>query len=211
MPKMFILICLGIFSHPDGIKYLTVLSPQRFHGDLIPADIDGLAEGWETLKTSGRTIGEDAISEMAQTYGMLSGKWMMYPTRTSSDVFWSIIAPVVVNGNLTDSCVAAKISGPGTNRRSTLFIYMNEFTDFEKVVDLEHAIRALKFKSAMRFKADIYSQLGIYGPNCKDYNVCDRLYESCFTLSLVEEHKSEIFRPDQRESVLATWRSPPSF
>ena len=196
MSKIWCLHFSCAFSHPDGIKYLIVLSPERFHGDLAPADIVGLADGWETLKNSGRTIGEDVISEMAQTHRMLGGKWMMYPrTRTLSDMFWSVIAPAVVSGKLTESCVAAKISGPGTNRRSTLCVYMNDFTNFEKIKELERAIRALKFKCDMRFKADIYSQLGIYGPNCGDYNVHDRLYESHFVLSLEEEHRSMIIRP----------------
>ena len=55
---------------------------------------------------------------------------------------------------------------------------MNDFTNFEKIVELEQAIRDLKFKCELRFKADIYSQLGIYGPNCQDYNVHDILYRS---------------------------------
>ena len=96
----------------------------------------------------------------------------MYPRIRAAGVFWNIIAPAVVNGQLTDSCVAAKISGP-RDGRSTLSIYMNDFTDFEKIVALERAIRALKFKCDMRFKSDIHSQLAIYGPTCHDFNVRD--------------------------------------
>ena len=133
---------------------------------------------------------EDVISELARNYGLLGGKWMMYPRIRAAGVFWNIIAPAVVNGQLTDSCVAAKISGP-RDGRSTLSIYMNDFTDFEKIVALERAIRALKFKCDMCFKSDIHSQLAIYGATCHDFNVRDSLYESKFIL---RENRSEISR-----------------
>ena len=173
------------FSHPDGITDLIVLSPEWCHGNLPPADAMGLLERWEALNESGRTIDEGVIRRMARTHKVLGGKWMLYPrSLVAADVFWSIIAPAVVYGQLTTSCVGAKVMPRGLNNKTTICVYIKDFTEFEKVEELENAIRTLKFKCDMRFKADVYSKLGIFGTNCHDYNVCSHLYKSVFNLRL---------------------------
>ena len=169
------------FRHPEGIKYIIVLSPERCHGNLTPADPMGLLKAWEDFKLSGCTTNEDAIREMARTYNVFGGKWMLYPSSpVKADKFWSIIAPAVVNGELTTSCVGAKVMPLGYNNRPTVCVYMNDSTDIDKIEELERAIRVLKFRCLMYFKADVKSQLGIFGTNCHDYNVCCQSYRSRF-------------------------------
>ena len=181
----YILYILAYSRHPDAIRYISVLSPERFHGNLAPADTMGLLEGWSALKLSGRTIDEGVIREMAKTYNVLGGKWMLYPSSPDkSDVFWSIIAPAVVNGEISSSCVGAKIGVSTRYYRTTICVYTNDFTKDLNVKELEIAIRSLKFKCWMGFKPDIYSVLNIYGTNGHDYNVSSHLYKSVFDLRL---------------------------
>ena len=179
------LYIIAYFRHPDAIRYISVLSPEHFHCNLAPADTMGLLKGWEAVKLSGRTIDESVIREMARTYNVLGGKWMMYPSSLDkSDVFWNIIAPAVVNGEVSTSCVGAKVGVSPRHYRPTICVYTNDFTNDLNVKELEIAIRSLKFKCSLGFKADIYSMLSIYGTNCHDYNVSSHLYASEFDLRL---------------------------
>uniref|UniRef100_A0A8C3PCX8 Chromosome 11 open reading frame 68 n=1 Tax=Chrysemys picta bellii TaxID=8478 RepID=A0A8C3PCX8_CHRPI len=145
-------------------------------------DVVGLQEAWERLQISGRHVTFDTIRELALNHCVLTGKWLMHlDTGFKVDHAWSGIARSVLEGHFG----VAKVSPcyPNSDRKHVICIYTDDFTDEEKVMDADAAIRGTGVKCLLSYKPDVYTYLGIYRDN--RWHLCPTIYESKFDLECI--------------------------
>ncbi|XP_078352186.1 UPF0696 protein C11orf68 homolog [Oculina patagonica] len=142
--------------------WISVRNPQR-PTRKIP-DRDSLLKEWEeTSKRNPRRITADFVRDLAGKYGYTSGKWLIYSTSARIDAIWTSVAKAVVSGSLG---FAAKVSTREPEEKThVICVYTEDFTNEEQVRAVEKGLREVGIITAMSYKPDVYTTLGIYRKN----------------------------------------------
>lgn len=134
------------------------------------------------LQNSGKPVNLESLTTIAREHRATIGKWMIW-TRTGEEVddLWKTVAGGVVDGSIGPVCrsdVAAKVSPNDGSGQNVICVYNDDFADDEEVRELERTLRAAGIRKALRYKPDIYSQLGVYRNN--RWGLRPTIYESLY-------------------------------
>ena len=120
------------------------------------------------------------LKELAKKYGVVTGKWMLFPLEEVVDDAWTIVARLVTQKRLGS---AAKVSSreelKANTRTRVICVYTQDFTDEEDVQRVAKVLiegfRNHNLRFNLSYKADIYTRLGIYAGN--NYGIRTTIYE----------------------------------
>nr|XP_033813341.1 UPF0696 protein C11orf68 homolog [Geotrypetes seraphini] len=157
--------------------------------------VSELQDDWEQLQASSRKIDFDTVRELALNHGVLSGKWLMHlDTGFKVDHAWRQVAACVLEGRAG----LAKVSPFSSDSdKHVICVYNCNFTDEEKVMELDAAIRAAGIKCQLSYKPDVYTYLGIYRNN--RWHLCPTIYESKFDLECIPRRSRIINKVNNME------------
>ncbi|KAL9952493.1 hypothetical protein ACROYT_G039759 [Oculina patagonica] len=138
-------------------------------------DEDSLLREWEeTSKSNPKKITADFVRDLAVKYAYKSGKWCIYSTSARIDAIWTSVAKAVVSGTLG---FAAKVSTRDPEKKThVICVYTEDFTNEEQVRAVEKGLREVGITTAMSYKPDVYTTLGIYRKN--PWGLREKIYTS---------------------------------
>lgn len=119
--------------------------------------------------TAVRKAASDSILAAAQTRGVTSGKWMLFPMPWDVDAVWRTVADATASGQLGSGAkVATKPEeedddnsqgGPGSGRPRLVCVYTNDFAD---EADVRRVVQKLDQLGLVRQKGPWGEERGIY-------------------------------------------------
>lgn len=112
---------------------------------------------------------EGDIFGLARENGVVSGKWMLFPTADQVDKYWAKVAEATAHGELGFGAKVATDAGGGSGRARGMMVYTRDYEDIEdvrrvleKLVDLGLVRNEQK---PIYYKVDAYTYLEILGDN----------------------------------------------
>lgn len=130
------------------------------------------------LNAHRRALEED-IFALARENGVVSGKWMLFPSVGRVDAVWKAVVEATVDGELEDGAKVA--TDAGDRRARGMMIYTRDYKDIEgvrrvleKLVELE--LVNTEQRMGIYYKADAFTYLRILGDN--PYGLKASLYSS---------------------------------
>ncbi|ODM16995.1 hypothetical protein SI65_07394 [Aspergillus cristatus] len=130
------------------------------------------------LNVHRRALEED-IFALARENGVISGKWMLFPSVGRVDAVWKAVVEATVDGELGDGAKVA--TDAGDRRARGMMIYTKDYEDIEdvrrvlgKLVELE--LVNTEQRMGIYYKADAFTYLRILGDN--PYGLKASLYSS---------------------------------
>ena len=110
---------------------------------------------------------EEDIFKLARENGIVSGKWMLFPTADQVDKYWAKVAEATGHGELGFGAKVATDAGNG--RARGMMVYTRDYEDIE---DVRRVLQKLVELGLVRdeqkpiyYKADAYTYLEILGDN----------------------------------------------
>lgn len=124
-------------------------------------DISGLQSAFNDTKI----VNTQTLKKLAKTYYFTSGKWMLFgETGYVINRLWEIVANGVIRGTIPS--LSAKVSPVSEKNDShVICIYNDNFLNEEEVFALRDGIRNAMIDQPLKYKADLYTHLGIYRTN----------------------------------------------
>ncbi|MFB6216197.1 MAG: putative phosphothreonine lyase domain-containing protein [Candidatus Aenigmatarchaeota archaeon] len=133
---------------------------------------------WVGLREEGKGIDpeevtRDNILNLAEKYGIPSGKWVLDRTRSEIDREWDRVLDMMEEEDVYASKVSTKRqsdghSGPGIpeeDRSHIVCIYTEDFRNREDVERVLEALENYDISNVKGYKEDIKTVLGIYSDN----------------------------------------------
>ena len=150
--------------------------------DRAPATITKL------LKVSRERL-KESIFSLAQSKGLMSGKWMLFASKDNVDDMWFKVAKATLTGTL--GCEAKVATDDDSDKVRPIFIYTEDFTDIDDVKRVLAKLQELglvKGEQGIYYKCDAYTYLDIMSGN--EYKLRASLYSSGDLLKQgnLEEH-----------------------
>ncbi|XP_071181326.1 UPF0696 protein C11orf68 homolog [Mytilus edulis] len=124
-------------------------------------DIFGLQSAFEDTKV----VNTQTLRKLAKTHSFTSGKWMLFgKTGYEINRLWGIVANAVIRGTIPS--LSAKVSAVSEeNDNHVICIYNDNFLNDEEVFALKDGIRNSMINQPLKYKADMFTHLGIYRTN----------------------------------------------
>lgn len=148
------------------------------------SDLDALIESFKALVESGEEVTASVIDELAVKHQVLVGKWIIYVDSEQVDELWAKIVRLVClerkqgsakvstrtrSGERPDGCGdgqgEGEDGGSGNKQGHLICVFTNDFTDEKEVMTLREDLRRVGVDWKIGFKADVYTELGIYENN----------------------------------------------
>lgn len=146
------------------------------------SDLDALVESFKALVESGKEITTSAIEELAVKHKALVGKWLIYVDSAQVDEIWAKIVRLVClerkrgsakvssrtrSGERPNGCGdgEGEDGGSGNKQGHLICVFTNDFTDKQEAMSLREDLRKAGVDWKIGFKADVYTELGIYEDN----------------------------------------------
>ncbi|KAJ3539911.1 hypothetical protein NMY22_g4519 [Coprinellus aureogranulatus] len=162
--------------------YAAWISVDRSPKEQARADIEGLTESFKALVESGQDITPSVIDNLALKHNVLVGKWLIYVDSEQVDDLWAKIVRLVClerkkgsakvssrtrSGRRPDGCGDEEGEGGGSRDRQghLICVFTNDFRDEKEVMALRDGLRRAGVNWKIGFKADVYTELGIYENN----------------------------------------------
>lgn len=174
----------------------------------VEADNPGKVREIITRKlASDRESLKEQIKELARSTGVLSGKWMFFPSLEKLPRLWRLIAEGVTENRLgTAAKVATDDGSPDAATRLTC-VYTKDFTDTDDVLRvLEELVKMGLVEEHSRgiyYKCDAYTWLDIYRDN--EYGLPASIYSSKEMLDPSRKAQSKP-QPQKKQATLDTFR-----
>ncbi|KAM3857839.1 UPF0696 protein C11orf68 homolog [Diretmus argenteus] len=179
------------------VGWIAVVGPDH---SPCSGDVTGLQESWEELSASGRPVTFNTVKELALNHGVLTGKWLLHlDSGFKLDHAWACVARAVVDGKISMVKVSTYDPTTGGDGKQVICAYNDNFTDENAVMQLDAAIRTTGVKTALTYKPDVYSYLGIYRNN--RWKLCPTIYESKFNLECVPRRSHVINKVTNLEVI----------
>lgn len=149
----------------NGVHWISVVRKRRYDDTEnetknIP-DIFGLQSAFKDTKV----VNTKTLKKLAKKYSLTSGKWMLFgKTGCEINRLWGIVANGVIRGTIPS--LSAKVSAvSGEHENHVICIYNDNFLNDEEVFALRDGIRNSMIDQPLKYKADLYTRLGIYSTN----------------------------------------------
>lgn len=152
-------------------NWIAVSNPEKVSGKVCSmTQIAAMCEEWNCIT---ETTTKTALG-LGVKYNCLVGKWVVFPGKDTVDAAWEIIVNAVLEGNLGHY---AKVS-PSNHQDPThvICIYTIDFTDQNDVLRVRNELKGLGFTSALQYKPDVYTYLGVYKNN--PWNISPIIYKA---------------------------------
>ncbi|OPL33582.1 hypothetical protein AM593_09973, partial [Mytilus galloprovincialis] len=147
----------------NGIHWIYVArrSDNAEHETKNLLDISGLKSAF----TDTTIVNTQTLKRLAKQYSITSGKWMLFgKTGCEINRLWRIVANGVIRGTIPS--LSAKVSAVSENNDNhVICIYNDNFLNDEEVFALKDGIRNSMIDQPLKYKADLYTHLGIYSMN----------------------------------------------
>ncbi|KAF2760098.1 DUF1917-domain-containing protein [Pseudovirgaria hyperparasitica] len=205
-----------IDDHMDVPKFqeLGRKSLAKFTSDCEEIVTSNQGKGQATISRKIAPLREelrDDIERLAREYGVLSGKWMLFPNSEDLPRTWRLVAEGVADNRL--GC-AAKVGtiGPDTdtNNGRLICVYTKDFNDMEDILKVMHELIDLNLVNSDRgiyYKMDAYTYLDIAGKN--EYGLRASKYGSRELLATSSPQKrsyQQTNRPRKRQMTLEAFQ-----
>jgi hypothetical protein len=112
------------------------------------------------------------LTYLAKKYSVKLGKWMLLFDPKDIDEKWNTIARAMYSGFLDAS--TAKVAPAGHPYGHLICVYTYNFMDLREVMKLRQQLLDLGFEEPLDYKADIYTNTGIYEKN--DFDIPENIY-----------------------------------
>ncbi|CAC5404687.1 unnamed protein product [Mytilus coruscus] len=149
----------------NGVHWISVVRKRRYDDTEnetknIP-DIFGLQSAFKDTKV----VNKKTLKKLAKKYSLTSGKWMLFgKTGCEINRLWGIVANGIIRGTIPS--LSAKVSAKsGEHDNHVICIYNDNFLNDEEVFALRDGIRNSMIDQPLKYKADLYTRLGIYSTN----------------------------------------------
>ena len=144
------------------------------HGKQILEESEKLVLGKECPKSKAAVVAQEKLLELAESFRVTCGKWMLFVYRQNVDEVWSKVALMTASNQLGSSSKVATASP--TDRQHLICIYVDNFADLREVKRVWDVLTnmGLVVKS---FKPDCYTYLGIYAKN--KWDISPVIYSMC--------------------------------
>ena len=96
---------------------------------------------------------------LATKHGIVSGKWLVFPSTKHIDRKWRLIARETLRDNLGN---AAKVSPCSEEYKSVICVYCEDFNDKPACEKVVRCLEELGIHISAPFKADAITRLGLY-------------------------------------------------
>ena len=123
---------------------------------------------WEERGAGGSMA---VVDGLAQEFQVLGGKWMCHLPTDRVDAVWSRVAVTLLSGGLGSPVYMVKVSPledvnlEQADGEHVLIVYNTDYRDTEQVMRVENLLRSAGVTSALNYKPDVFSALGIYRNN----------------------------------------------
>ncbi|XP_052072742.1 uncharacterized protein LOC127710823 [Mytilus californianus] len=112
-----------------------------------------------------KIVNSKTLKKLAEKHSLTNGKWMFHgETGNEIDRLWRTVADGVIRGIIPT--FSAKVSAAGKeNENHVICIYNNNFQNEADVFALRDGIRNARIDNPLKYKANIYTHLGICRQN----------------------------------------------
>ena len=109
-------------------------------------------------------LSKSNIDFIANKYGILSGKWLVFRPPEFIDDTWNQVALAVTKGKLGTSAKVASARNKSLAKKGShvICIYTYDYRDEKDVMRVRKELRALGIDEVIYYKPDIYTYFGIY-------------------------------------------------
>ncbi|KAK3753414.1 hypothetical protein QZH41_011970 [Actinostola sp. cb2023] len=105
----------------------------------------------------------ETLKNLAVKYKFTSGKWMIFASREQIDDLWFTVAKAVVANKLGHVADVSTTKTPETDH--VICTFTKDFTDENDVQRVKKGLRDVGIQVALKYKPDVYTELGIYSRN----------------------------------------------
>lgn len=126
-------------------------------------DKSALCQAWDNICATRQPVVAD-LDELAQRFGILKGKWLVFAQPAEVDSLWSRIARATHAGTLGISAKVSPHEGDGSDRH-VICIFTQDYTDESEVGKVRNALRRLGVRWKIGYKPDIYTDCRVYSGN----------------------------------------------
>ncbi|XP_052072348.1 uncharacterized protein LOC127710499 isoform X3 [Mytilus californianus] len=149
-----------------GVHWISVErrnSNEVYETKTMP-DIIGLHSAFDHVDGT-KIVNTQTLKKLAKKYSFTSGKWMLFgKTGQEIDQLWRTVADGVIKGIIPS--VSAKVSASNEENDShVICIYNDNFLNESEVYALRDGIWNSGIDKPLKYKADMYTCLGIYSQN----------------------------------------------
>ncbi|KAF2495339.1 DUF1917-domain-containing protein [Lophium mytilinum] len=147
----------------------------------IETETPSKAKGAITRRLNAECDLPNQIKDLAMKHGVLSGKWMFFPTAKDLPRMWKALAEGTIQNRLGTGAKVATDNGSAKSGSRLICIYTHDFTDTEDVRRvLDELVRMglvdADMPQGIFYKCDAYTHLDIKNKN--DYGLRASLYSS---------------------------------
>ncbi|XP_060588129.1 UPF0696 protein C11orf68 homolog [Ruditapes philippinarum] len=150
----------------DGFTWIYVKNVEKeveYAGD-GKKDLEGLCKSWKEHQKSQLPVNYETLKELAIKHNTTTGKWILFTDSGGKvDHLWSLMAATVAAYD--NPCYTAKVSAFDKDINHVICIYNKDFTNMDKVLESEKAIRRMGIKCKLQYKPDVFTYLDIYAKN----------------------------------------------
>ena len=116
-------------------------------------------------------MNETLIDDIAVKINLLSGKWLIFIQKEKVDGLWENIEKLATKGKIWNAKVST-LGHPGAAKGThVICVYTKNYLDKENVMDTREILRQIGINKRLNYKPDIYTILGIYSDNKKDFKL----------------------------------------
>ncbi|KAH7075198.1 hypothetical protein FB567DRAFT_452916 [Paraphoma chrysanthemicola] len=142
------------------------------------------------------------ITDLAAECGILSGKWMLFPSLEDVTRVWKAVVRALVDGRLGSTAKVA--TDEGTQGDRLICIYTKDFRDEDDVLRALKEIDMLGLLPSGRsiyYKSDAFTYLDLYKETAAEYGLQASLYTSSKMIAAGKVSKA-VSGPMKRQSTL---------
>ncbi|RDB17529.1 hypothetical protein Hypma_001262 [Hypsizygus marmoreus] len=147
-------------TEQSKIAWICIDNPRAQEGR-TEGDVAALCRGWDEIcANSEASISE--LDKLAHRFGVLSGKWLIFPPRGIVDDVWARIARATHAGTLGSS---AKVSPRNDIGSHVICVFTDDYTDYDEVRRVRDSLNRLGHKQPIGYKPDVYTYCDVYKGN----------------------------------------------
>jgi hypothetical protein len=153
-----------------GIQILREFEREksRLESEYTASGLNSTVDLASKLNVMRQTL-QQYISALARETGVMTGKWMLFPSVDLVDQVWAAVARATSNGDLGISAKVATDDGSGDGRPRLICVYTYDYEDLQDVKRVLMKLRGMglleKEKGLIYYKCDAYTYLNILRDN----------------------------------------------
>ena len=146
-------------------RWIYVHNPRSLaESENEPPDLDSLSSAWDSFCAKDQSTLTE-IDYLAETYKILTGKWLVFVSSDEVDSLWERIVKSTLSGTLGISAKVSTRDKKDVPSTHVISVYNADYGSLADVYRVRGELRRLGVEERISYKPDIYSHCRIYLDN----------------------------------------------